>query len=197
MLSPHRVRLPHQQAVLAAQLRLAAAEGRPVSLHGVQAHGVLFDAVSALWRGHERRLPSRRERRASAVPGADDDDGDPDGEEDREGPRPYPPRICLHSFSGSADLLGQWMNPSVPCAVFVSLSVAINLGSDAGRAKLDLVVRAVPDDRILVESDLHTAGPPMDAALEEMYRAVCAAKGWALEDGVRRIGDNFCRFVFG
>ncbi|POR34657.1 TatD deoxyribonuclease family protein [Tolypocladium paradoxum] len=174
LLSPHRVRMPHQRAVLQAQLRLAGAHGRPVSVHGVQAHGVLYDAVSACWEGSERHVPSRREKRI-----------------------PYPPRICLHSFSGGVEMLKQWMQPSVPAKVFVSLSTAVNLGTDAGRARFADVVRAVPDARILVESDLHVAGADMDAALEDMYRRVCEAKGWGLDEGVARIGRNFAEFVFG
>ncbi|PFH56170.1 hypothetical protein XA68_16958 [Ophiocordyceps unilateralis] len=202
LLSPYRVRMPHQQAVLTQQLRLAAAEGRPVSLHGVQAHGTLYDTVSACWKGFERRVPSRRERRhnqaeAPASSSENDSKGEGEGE---SAPKPYPPRICLHSFSGSVELLSQWMQPSIPADIFVSFSAAINLGagdSTVARAKLDPVVRAVPDDRILVESDLHQAGPSMDDALERMYRTVCAVKGWPLDDGVRRIGRNFRRFVFG
>lgn len=197
LLSPHRVRMPHQQAVLRAQLRLAGAQGRPVSVHGVQAHGVLYDTVSACWEGRERHVPSRREKRMAA-PGAEDW-GDSDDDEDAEpvGGKPYPPRICLHSFSGGVEVLGQWMRPSVPAKVFVSLSTAVNLGTDAGRAKFADMVRAVPDARILVESDLHVAGADMDAALEDMYRRVCEAKGWGLHEGVTRIGRNFDEFVFG
>lgn len=205
LLSPHRVRIAHQQTVLRAQLSLAAANGRPVSVHGVRAHGVLYDTISGTWKGHECRVPSRREKRLVA-PGAEDTDDseaeDTDDGDAHEGPEPgarppYPPRICLHSYGGGADLLRQWMQPSVPAKIFVSLSSAVNLGSDAGRTKLDPVVRAVPDDRILVESDLNAAGPLMDAALEDMYRIVCEVKGWALDEGVRRIGRNFDDFVFG
>ncbi|KJZ78042.1 hypothetical protein HIM_02679 [Hirsutella minnesotensis 3608] len=246
LLSPHHVRVPHQQAVLAAQLRLAAAERRPVSLHGVQAHGILWDTVSATWKGHEQKVPSRREKRLMRAPGADDGDSSEDdagaddeakqvsektssahdgtgaksdaleadsnseakpeaeadskvkaGAEVDPDAKPYPPRICLHSYSGGVDLLRQWMHPSVPAAVFVSLSTAVNLGTDTARAKLEPLIRAVPDDRILVESDLHVAGERIDAALEDMYRRVCAAKGWTLDDGVATIRRNFEHFVFG
>ena len=54
-----------------------------------------------------------------------------------------------------------------------------------------------PDDRILVESDLHVAGEAMDAALEAMYGKVCEVKGWELEEGIRRIGKNYEEFIFG
>lgn len=66
LLSPHRVQLGHQVLVMRAQLAVAAEMGRAASVHGVQAHGALFDAVSAMWKGHEKRVVSRRERRAEA-----------------------------------------------------------------------------------------------------------------------------------
>lgn len=215
LLSPYRVQMQHQQVVLQAQLRLAGETGRAVSVHGVQAHGVLYDTISACWKGRERKILSRREKKRIA-PGAeessssdDHDDGD-DSENDElekraRGTRktktalgkPFPPRICLHSYSGSADTLKQWFHPTVPSKIFVSFSTAVNLGTDGGRAKLEGVVRAVPDDRILVESDLHMAGQEAEAMLEDMYRLVCEIKGWHLEQGVRTIGKNFQEFVYG
>ncbi|KAK5998251.1 Cut9-interacting protein scn1 [Cladobotryum mycophilum] len=211
LLSPYRVRMAHQQTILWAQLRLAGEVGRAVSVHGVQAHGVLYDTISALWKGHELKVLSRRERKMVAPNAEDFDDSDDDNDNDdndndsneKPSPRqkqpllsgkPFPPRICLHSYSGSPDMLKQWVHPSVPSQVFVSFSTAVNLGS---RTKLADVVRAVPDDRILVESDLHVAGGDMDAALEDMYRLVCEVKGWDVEDGVRRIGRNYNHFIFG
>ncbi|KAM3556332.1 hypothetical protein MY1884_005111 [Beauveria asiatica] len=241
-LSPYRVRMSHQQAVLTAQLALAGRLGRAVSLHGVQAHGVLYDTVSRCWAGCE--LPSRREKKLVA-PGAEDfssssssenDDEEEEEEEEEEkekeekdeslpqrikalnlikqkqtnkkSGKPYPPRICLHSFSGSANTLAQWMRRNVPAAVYVSFSAAINLStetsssssssSSSSRGKTtDEVIRAVPDDRLLVESDLHKAGNDMDGMLEVMYRHVCEVKGWEVEDGVARIRKNYETFIFG
>lgn len=214
-LSPQRVRMAHQQAVLAAQLQLAGALGRGVSLHGVQAHGVLHDTVARCWAGHER--PSRREQKLVA-PGAEDfsssDDEEDDASDAEEGSslpqrmkalalekkkhgKPYPPRICLHSFSGSASTLEQWMRPQIPAQVYVSFSAAVNLSSSTSTEKLDEVIRGVPDDRVLVESDLHTAGAGMDGLLETMYRHVCKVKGWGLEDGVARIRKNYQTFIYG
>jgi Tat protein secretion system quality control protein TatD with DNase activity len=223
-LSPHRVRMQHQQAVLTAQLRLAGENGRAVSVHGVQAHGVLYETVSRTWAGHEVRVPSRKEKKKVA-PGAEDFSSDEEGEGKKkeeggnngksqkkekkmatkqskqehssDGGKPYPPRICLHSYSGSADMLRQWMHASVPARVYVSFSTAVNLSTEAVRSKVDDVIRVVPDDRVLLESDLHQAGDVMDGMLEDMYRRVCQAKGWELEDGVERIGRNYEAFVYG
>ncbi|KAM0484534.1 hypothetical protein ACHAPX_001960 [Trichoderma viride] len=209
LLSPYRVQMQHQQIVLQAQLRLAGETGRAVSVHGVQAHGVLYDTIAACWKGHERKILSRREKKRIA-PGAEessssDDDDDNESENGKEPQKkkktargkPFPPRICLHSYSGSADTLKQWFHPAVPSQIFVSFSTAVNLGTDGGRAKLEAVVRAVPDDRVLVESDLHMAGEEAEAMLEDMYRLVCEIKGWDLEGGVRTIGKNFQKFIYG
>jgi Tat protein secretion system quality control protein TatD with DNase activity len=211
-LSPHRVRMPHQEAVLAAQLRLAGELGRAVSVHGVQAHGALYDALAKTWKGHEREVVSRRQRRQVA-PGAEDsssdenDDGDDEEVEDSKvsrrrraatrGGRPFPPRICLHSFSGSVEVVKQYLHPSIPAVIFFSFSSAVNLGTESVRAKVGDVIRMVPEDRLLVESDLHTAGQAMDDALEHMYREVCRIRGWDLEGGVEKIGRNFNEFIFG
>lgn len=209
LLSPYRVQMQHQQIVLQAQLRLAGETARAVSVHGVQAHGVLYDTIAACWKGHERKILSRREKKQIA-PGAEessssDDDDDNEIENDKEPKKkktaargkPFPPRICLHSYSGSADTLKQWFHPAVPSQIFVSFSTAVNLGTDGGRAKLESVVRAVPDDRVLVESDLHMAGEEAEAMLEDMYRLVCEIKGWDLERGIRIIGKNFQEFIYG
>jgi Tat protein secretion system quality control protein TatD with DNase activity len=193
LLSPYRVVMHHQEAILRAQLRLAGETGRPVSLHGVQAHGVLYGAVSGCWKGHEKHIPSRRERRMVA-PGAEDNSDDEDASV--LSGKPYPPRVCLHSYSGSVEGLKQWFNPTAPAEIYVSFSTAVNLSVSSSDKFAD-VVCAVPDDRILVESDLHRAGEEMDAALEDMYRRVCAAKGWSLEDGIQTIASNFEQFIFG
>ncbi|KAI5463093.1 TatD family [Mariannaea sp. PMI_226] len=196
LLSPYRVRMEHQRIVMAAQLRLAAEMRRAVSIHGVQAHGVLYDTLAATWRGHEKEVVSRRKRRMVAQ-GAEDFSSDSEGEGDEPPAMPYPPRICLHSFSAGAEMLKQYLNPAIPARIFVSLSSAVNLSTEASQAKTDEIIRGLPDDRLLVESDLHTAGEVMDAALEEMYRYVCDIKGWTLEEGVARIAKNYEEFIYG
>lgn len=200
-LSPYKVQMQHQQTMLRVQLRLAGEVGRPVSIHGVQAHGVLYDTVSSCWKGREKHVLSRRERR-NIAPGAEDDESDDedsahDGADGADGGKPYPPRICLHSYSGPLEGLKQWLRPNIPAKIYFSFSAAVNLGTEATRAKFDEVVKAVPGDKLLVESDLHVAGEDMEAALETMYRRVCGAKGWSLEEGVRTIGKNFEDFIFG
>ncbi|CAK7243629.1 MAG: Cut9-interacting protein scn1 [Sporothrix thermara] len=207
-LSPFRVQPAHQTAVLAAQLQLAADLQRPVSVHGVQAHGLLFSALAATWKGHERKLLSHRERHQIAgIAGLDDETSDSDSDSDSDGDRkeddkptkakPFPPAICLHSFSGPVDMLQQYLNPAIPSAIYFSFSTAVNCSTANGCQRTADVVAACPNDRLLVESDLHVAGAAMDAALEDMYRRVCAIKKWTLADGVEKIARNYEAFIQG
>lgn len=228
LLSPHRVRMPHQIAVLKAQLALAGKLGRPVSVHGVQAHGVLHDTLVSCWKGHEKAVRNRRQRKQVA-PGAEDfsssssssssssdehdqseckikgvngDDHATRGRRNKHGskkvpPKPYPPRICLHSYSGPGQMLKQYLHQAIPAEIFFSFSAAINLSTEMGAQKFEEALSACPDDRVLVESDLHVAGEEMDEALETICRHVCKVKGWELEDGVMRLRENYERFIFG
>ncbi|KAI9375720.1 hypothetical protein BJX61DRAFT_94770 [Aspergillus egyptiacus] len=217
-LSPHQVRPEHQKAILEAQLRLAGELQRPVSVHSVQAHGAVVDLLKRLWSGHELKVASRRERKrrhshvdAHAASDAEEDDKEgqnninsnnshgpkPSGtgiERDHD-PLPFPPRICMHSYSGPVDTLRQFLHPSNPSTVYFSFSSVINFGHHSDKAVA--VIKALPDDRVLVESDLHIAGQEMDDRLEEVVRQICEIRGWGLRHGVQQLAENWKRFVFG
>lgn len=186
-LSPHRIKMDHQKAVLLAHLRLAGECGRAVSVHGVQAHGTLYDLLTGCWNGHELRGRNHRAKNKGAVIF------------DSEVPssKPFPPRICLHSFSGKGDAVKQYLKPSIPASIFYSFAATNNLRNEGEKAKTRDALKVIPANRVLVESDLHAAGDRMDAEIQEMYRFVCEVKGWGLEDGVRRIAENYKDFVFG
>ncbi|KAI9885739.1 MAG: hypothetical protein M1823_002460 [Watsoniomyces obsoletus] len=217
-LTPYRVSMEHQKKVLQRQLNLAGEMQRAVSVHGVQAHGVVFEALQETWKGYEKEVTSKRTRkRRGSVPEAHMQEQESQEREDGAAedasrtttgtatvehkgrsskPLPYPPRICLHSYSGPQEGLKQYLNPAIPADIFFSFSSVINF-SNSNAAKVQEVIRSVPDDRILVESDLHCAGDRMDGYLEDITRLVCQAKGWPLEDGVRQLGRNWQRFIFG
>jgi Tat protein secretion system quality control protein TatD with DNase activity len=196
-------------------LALAAELGRAVSVHGVQAHGLVYEALAETWAGCEKVVLSKRERkrRGADHPSVEAQTADeselssaqsthdsrPD-EKQKHNPAPYPPRVCLHSYSGNPANFKLYTNPAIPVRIFASFSTAINLGDmvdgETPAAFVDMV-RAVPDDMVLVESDLHTAGDEMDRRLEDIVRRICEIKGWELEEGVRILGRNWKTFVFG
>ena len=198
-LSPYRVDMQHQRRILKAQLDVAAEMQRAVSVHGVAAHGAVFETLKETWRGHERRLPSKRERKRRAnVDTANHQEAKSDADEQSSGsgdPKPFPPRICLHSYSGPVDTMRQYLHPSVPAILFFSFSHLVNFSSTSSKAVA--AIQAVPDDRILAESDLHAAGEKMDGLLEDVIRKICQIKGWKLEDGVKQLRLNWLHYIFG
>ena len=199
-LSPFRVNMEHQKMILRAQLDLAAKMNRAVSLHSVQAHGVVFDLLRDMWKGHEK--PSKREKKKlqTVEQGAQRGDasaGLSEGHKSQDH-LPYPPRVCMHSYSGPPDALKQFFNPKVPTDFYFSFSTAINFpDSRVSTDKATRVIELVPDDRILIESDLHCAGETMDGLLQDIILRVCDIKQWPLAEGAERLKQNWIKFAFG
>lgn len=198
-LSPYRVDMQHQRKIMKAQLSLAGEMQRAVSVHGVAAHGVVFETLEETWRGYERPTLSKRERKRRASVDAEHEKEEileaDEQSSDLGGSKPFPPRICLHSYSGPADTLRQYLHPSVPSTIFFSFSRLVNFSSTSDKAVA--AIQAVPDDRILAESDLHAAGEEMDHLLEEVVRTICQIKGWTLDEGVKLLRSNWLHYIFG
>lgn len=210
-LSPYKVRLDHQRVILKAQLQLAGEMHRAVSVHSVQAHGAVLDLLKELWTGHERRFLSRRQKEKErdmegALSDADSDTEtgelntqNSNGSAQERLPAqslPFPPRICMHSYSGPVEPIRQFLNKSNPSDVYFSFSAVINFAPAHGRKVAD-VIKALPAERILIESDMHVAGPQMDQLLEDVARQVCEVRGWELRQGVQQLAENWKRFVYG
>lgn len=198
-LSPYRVDLKHQKVVLRAQLDLAAELQRAVSVHGVQAHGVLFELFRETWKGHESgqaKTKKHRKNDKNLSPKSVTSESPVAGEVDLRQRKSFAPRVCLHSYSGSTDLIKQYVAPRVPIRFFFSFSEAINYSSP-NTEKADALVKMVPNDRILIESDLHAAGSEMDRNLNSIAQRVCSLKGWSLQDGAKILKQNWEIFIFG
>lgn len=199
-LSPFNVDLAHQKNIFKMQLQLAAETGRAVSIHGVQAHGMVFETLKEMWEGHEKEVLSKRQRKKHGTDQENVPNSFKDKPSENDTVKPYPPRICLHSYSGNPSNFKQYLSPTIPIDIFASFSTAINLSDqlekETPKAFVEMI-KSVPDHMLLVESDLHTAGNAMDERLEDIVRRVCKIKGWGLEEGVTILGGNWRRFVFG
>ncbi|KAJ1736828.1 Cut9-interacting protein scn1 [Coemansia sp. Benny D160-2] len=98
-----------------------------------------------------------------------------------------PPRIMLHSYSGSPDMLRQiLLKGRLGSHIYVSFSWFVN---GRNEQKSRECIAAVPADRILVESDLHDAKSAF-SALEHIVRLVADARGWELVDTCCRLAAN-------
>ncbi|TPX39750.1 hypothetical protein SeMB42_g06271 [Synchytrium endobioticum] len=73
--------------------------------------------------------------------------------------------------------------------IYVSFSTVINARSP----KLADRIRAVPADRLLIESDYSTMNA-IDAQMAEIVQVVSEATGWSVEETCRRTFENFLRF---
>lgn len=192
VLSKYRTETEHQSMVLEAQLRLAGEYGRACSVHGVQAHGYLFNEISKLWQGQEKLSKTAQRKLESKAKSSASDKKQLEFFESRQkaGNKSFPPRICLHSYSGQADMLGSWTNSRIPADIFFSFSQVINGRYDRWQE----VVKKVPDDRILIESDYHDSRL-IDDSLQQACQFVCEAKGWEEEHGRQILEANWKRFV--
>lgn len=195
-LTPYRVSLEHQKLLLRSQLELGAKYRRACSVHSVQAHGVVFDLLQSMWKGHEK--PSKRTQRKQNGVGKAHDGGNSGSAEDKtdESPLPFPPRVCMHSYSGPPDTVRQLLGSTVPVDVYFSFSEGINFSSPSAK-KVEEVMKTVADDRILVESDFHCAGDKMDELLKTIIVKVCDLKGWSLTEGTKTLRTNWEKFIFG
>jgi TatD DNase family protein len=177
----------HQLALLKTQLSLAASFRRPISLHCVRAHGALYEELRA------RALVTA----ASVKKEGDGYDLSADC---------LPPAVMLHSFGGAPEeavrfsALEKLSSPSgrgrqsspPPCRIYFSFSAVIN-AQRTDPLKLAARIRAVPEDRLLLESDEVTP-PALDGALARSLALVAAAQGWGIEEAARRCRANFDAF---
>jgi Tat protein secretion system quality control protein TatD with DNase activity len=174
-LSPYRVNIGHQRDVMMAQLRIAAEFSRPVSIHAVQVTGTMYDLFQQ-YLGH----PNRKSNNDVVFENSE-----------KSWRHAIPPTVCLHSYSGSVAQIHLWTHKSMPVKLFFSFSSIIN-----GRyMKWADIIRAVPDDRILAETDWHCAGVEMDARMDEVVKYIAWAKEWDLKRTVDRLYQNFLDFI--
>ncbi|KAI8077926.1 TatD family [Gilbertella persicaria] len=158
----------HQLAILDIQCQLARELNRGVSLHCVQGQGHLFDYMKK----QSLQFSTRQLRKLNYQPNT--------------------LRVCLHSFGGSPATITQFMELK-GFEFYVSFSVAIN-AQHLPAHKMQALIQAVPEDRLLIESDLNTP-EGIDICMVDIVKIVAEARGWSIEQVVNITNKNWKRFV--
>ncbi|KAI9018672.1 hypothetical protein CLU79DRAFT_759813, partial [Phycomyces nitens] len=83
-------------------------------------------------------------------------------------------RLCIHSFGGSPGTIPQFILPPI--------------------IKLNELIKVIPDDRILLESDVNNPYL-LDNFLVAIAHKVGTVKGWTIEKVVQQTHSNWTEFV--
>jgi len=102
-----------------------------------------------------------------------------------------PPAVAMHSYTGSADTVKQLLRLPPNTPVYFGFSACICLRSPD---KAAAAIAAVPDDRLLLESD-HADPLHVVDDLRTIAETVARVKGWALDATVARTTANALRWV--
>jgi Tat protein secretion system quality control protein TatD with DNase activity len=100
--------------------------------------------------------------------------------------------MCLHSFGGAPATVTQFMELK-GFEMYVSFSVCINARLIPPQ-KLTELIRVVPDDRLLIESDINRP-EGLDECMVEIVKIVAEARAWTIKQVVDITHRNWKRFV--
>jgi Tat protein secretion system quality control protein TatD with DNase activity len=91
------------------------------------------------------------------------------------------------------------ITPNGVDAISTGSRIFFSFSAVAGRKGLSKTrdrIRAVPDDRLLIETDLKRI-QSMNVALADVVQLVAQAKGWTIEHTIRQTWSNFQLFYEG
>lgn len=162
--TPLKTPVEHQVRLLREQMEVAFELGRNVSLHSVQAQGATVTLLE--------ELPKTSKFWSS--PGCAS-------------------KICMHSYGGSEQTIERLArlssSSSPPGRIYFSFSTTINARLD----RLEDLIRAAPDDLLLIESDFNDIRKS-ETRIWEILSVVCQAKEWSKERAVDTLRRNWQRF---
>lgn len=98
-------------------------------------------------------------------------------------------KICLHSFGGSVDVIERVSKHIDKERIYFSFSTTIN----ARLERLEELIRAVPDTRLLIESDYNDIRYN-DIRVWEILGIVCDARGWTSHEAASILKRNWREF---
>ncbi len=151
---------------------LARELNRPVSMHCVRAFGKAMEIFQQMSGSHKQKRKKNINNNCKAT-----QENRPDLEVGS-----LPPAIILHSYGGTAGMMDSLLKidrakRGVSERFFFSFSKLVNMRSPK---TLD-VIKCVPPDRLLIESDEHSP-LSLKQGLEDTCELVAQARGWNVED---------------
>jgi TatD DNase family protein len=159
-----RYDMERQKLFFAKQMEIATELHRPVSVHNVKSHGALLD--------YFRKMDRKCHKLNNDI-------------------MPCPPAIMLHSFSASVEIASALIKlPSIGRKFYFSFSNLVN-GRSPGTPNR---IRAIPEDRILIESDCHDTRH-IDEALCNAVSMVAEARMWDNSRTVQICTRNAIEFL--
>ena len=109
------------------------------------------------------------------------------------------PSVALHSFSGTAHHVGELLalvGGAFPVFFGFSHTINVAMNGSRGAPALRAAIAAVPDDRVLVESDVDDPAAAR-AATCLAVRLVAEAKGWGVVETAERTRANALAWLAG
>jgi TatD DNase family protein len=156
-----------QKQFFEKQMHIAAVLDRPVSIHSVQSHGYILD----YFRQVDQQI--RRNKKTGLDTSL------------------CPPSIMLHSFSASSQISDALVKlPSIGSRFYFSFSHLVNSRSPKCLER----IKAIPEDRILLESDVHST-LAVDEAMNQIIDLVSLARSWTRDYTIERTVQNTMRFL--
>jgi len=135
-LTPYRVQMIHQKAVLKAQLKIAGEMKRAVSVHGVQSHG--FCLMHCKNCGTDMRTVPQQERKEEIREGSPAEENEPEmdltGERRSRSLHEYVPFLFR-----PPEPLKQYFHPSIPAEIFFSFSAVINMSESTSAKSIEVM----------------------------------------------------------
>lgn len=160
--------IEHQISIFDIQCKLARELNRGISVHCVQGQGHLFNYLKA----QSNQFSTRKLKLLKEIPNT--------------------LRMCLHSYGGAPGSIKQFLELKGFC-VYVSFSVGINARMTPP-LKLQELIRSVPEDRLLIESDLDSP-KLIDDCMVDIIKIVAEARQWSIAKVVEITHQNWIQFI--
>lgn len=160
--------IEHQMEIFDIQCQLARELNRSISVHCVQGQGHIFNYLKA----QSNQFSTRKLKLLKFKPNI--------------------LRMCLHSYGGAPGSIKQFIDLK-GFEMYVSFSVGINARLTPPN-KLQELIQSVPEDRLLIESDMNTA-VGIDVCMVEIIKIVAEARQWSILKVVEITHQNWLKFI--